>query len=421
VGQKVASKQGEVHWIPLFFLYPKTTVMKNLFTVFILGILLLAANPSHAQEMANRDVSVAFPQMKKFYGDMQRRVLDLPEIPDYYLLKVDFHMHTVFSDGYVWPVTRVEEAFMEGIDAISITDHVEFSPQKKYLLSDNHNLPYELAKPRADELGIILVRGAEVTREVPAGHFNAIFIEDANRLAKLVNKENPSDQSNIVETLQEVVNQGGFVFWNHPWYKQPNDVATWHPVHEELYKKGLIHGVEANNRDRYYPNVFQWCLDKGLAIMSTTDAHNPLFRLEPGTHRSMNVLLVKERSQKGIREALDNKRTVAYAQNYLYGKREHVEPIFSHSIVWKIIHQTDKGFIAELKNTSGLPFHLQITGTSGLKVQQSELIIEAHGNAALIFKHTEQVNGKTFPITVSVLNCHIGPEKPLDFVFNFKP
>ena len=50
---------------------------------------------------------------------------EIPDIPGYYTMKCDFHMHTVFSDGKVWPDVRVKEAIAEGLDAISITDHVE--------------------------------------------------------------------------------------------------------------------------------------------------------------------------------------------------------------------------------------------------------------------------------------------------------
>ena len=50
----------------------------------------------------------------------------IPDIPGYYTLKSDLHMHTVFSDGVVWPHIRVDEAIAEGLDVISITDHVEY-------------------------------------------------------------------------------------------------------------------------------------------------------------------------------------------------------------------------------------------------------------------------------------------------------
>jgi len=48
----------------------------------------------------------------------------LPDISGYQTVLCDFHIHTMFSDGSVWPTVRVQEAWMEGLDAISITDHL---------------------------------------------------------------------------------------------------------------------------------------------------------------------------------------------------------------------------------------------------------------------------------------------------------
>ena len=36
--------------------------------------------------------------------------IDFPDIPGYKTLKCEFHQHTVFSDGSVWPEIRVAEA-----------------------------------------------------------------------------------------------------------------------------------------------------------------------------------------------------------------------------------------------------------------------------------------------------------------------
>ena len=44
-----------------------------------------------------------------------RTELRIPDIPGYCTLKCDFHMHTVFSDGLVWPTVRVDEAWREGV------------------------------------------------------------------------------------------------------------------------------------------------------------------------------------------------------------------------------------------------------------------------------------------------------------------
>ena len=70
-----------------------------------------------------------------------RREIHFPDILGYKTLKCDLHMHTVFSDGLVWPTARVDEAWREGLDAISITDHIEYQPHKKDIPT-NHNRSY---------------------------------------------------------------------------------------------------------------------------------------------------------------------------------------------------------------------------------------------------------------------------------------
>jgi len=44
------------------------------------------------------------------------RVGVFPKIGDYLTLKVDLHIHTVFSDGSVWPDIRVQEALRDSLD-----------------------------------------------------------------------------------------------------------------------------------------------------------------------------------------------------------------------------------------------------------------------------------------------------------------
>ncbi|MFH1268845.1 MAG: PHP domain-containing protein, partial [Planctomycetota bacterium] len=55
-----------------------------------------------------------------------RREIQFPDVGGYQTLVCDFHMHTVFSDGQVWPPVRVKEAWSQGLDAIALTDHIEY-------------------------------------------------------------------------------------------------------------------------------------------------------------------------------------------------------------------------------------------------------------------------------------------------------
>lgn len=73
----------------------------------------------------------------------RRHEIQVPDLDGYTTLKCDFHMHTVFSDGLVWPTVRVDEAYREGLDAISLTEHIEYRPHKKDVVAD-HNRSFDL-------------------------------------------------------------------------------------------------------------------------------------------------------------------------------------------------------------------------------------------------------------------------------------
>ena len=137
-------------------------------------LLFLMGSKSYAQNLNN----VQYPHMQKV---LAHKEIKLPNILGYKTLKCDFHMHTVFSDGIVWPTYRVIEAWEEGLDAIAITDHIEKQPSKKYVSGD-HNASYEIAKQLAIEKNILLVHSGEVTRSMPPGHLNALFLSDVNLL-----------------------------------------------------------------------------------------------------------------------------------------------------------------------------------------------------------------------------------------------
>src|SRR5512140_1118364 len=94
---------------------------------------------------------------------LYRTEVTVPTIPGYLTLKCDFHMHTVFSDGIVLPGSRVQEAWLNGLDVIAITDHVRKDPVNQTAPGDN-NRSYELARTRAQELGMVLVKAGEISR-----------------------------------------------------------------------------------------------------------------------------------------------------------------------------------------------------------------------------------------------------------------
>ena len=82
--------------------------------------------------------------------------IEYPNIPGYLSLKTDFHIHSVFSDGTVWPSIRVQEALRENLDAISLTEHLEYQPHKSDIPHPDRNRAHEIALKEAADHGLLL-------------------------------------------------------------------------------------------------------------------------------------------------------------------------------------------------------------------------------------------------------------------------
>lgn len=133
---------------------------KNLTLAFFALFCALTA----AAQLHNDDVHVHQAVSRQNY----RQYLRIPDIGGYITLKCDFHVHSDISDGQVWPVGRVNEAWNDGLDAIAMTDHIEVHKNAD-IIRCGLNKPYELAKARGDMIGMIVIPGAEITRKKPLG------------------------------------------------------------------------------------------------------------------------------------------------------------------------------------------------------------------------------------------------------------
>ena len=291
-----------------------------------------------------------------------RKNLRVPELPGFKTLKCDFHMHTVFSDGMVWPNIRVQEAWQEGLDSICITDHIEHQPHKKDLPT-NHNRSYEIAKGPADQANVLLIRGSEVTRGTPPGHFNALFLEDSSKLVE--EKGAAADQL----ALDAAASQKAFIFWNHPGWKaqQIEGSYEWIPFVEKLHQEGKLHGIEVINGFGFHRKALDWCLDRKLAVMGTSDIHNLTandYDFANGRTRSMTLVFAKDRTTTSIREALEAGRTVAWSSEYLAGSEELLSGLVKGAVtIGPVFHTDEKGVaFREISNDSSLTFTLLESG-----------------------------------------------------------
>jgi hypothetical protein len=289
----------------------------------------------------------------------ERGKINIPDLKGYVTLKCDFHMHTVFSDGTVWPTVRIDEAYREGLDAISITDHLEgrkflqdFEKLSGLPVRDiSHNISYELALPSAKERNIILIRGSEISRAMPPGHHNAIFLKNSDELA---------NKTEYMDAFRAAKAQNAFIFWNHPgWTAQQPDTTLWWHEHTKLFEQGIMQGIEVVNGE-YYPEAHRWCLEKKLTMLGNTDVHSPMQIFAPGKHRTMTLVFARSATAEAIHEALKERRTAVYHEDFVIGEEIYLKELFANALEWSM--KRNKNVVTvTVKNNSDLCFRLKKT------------------------------------------------------------
>ena len=179
--------------------------MKKLLFFAALFVASAASAQSHYQDNVNVDMLRHHNQKSR-----QRREIILPQVNGFTVYKSDLHTHSIFSDGSVTPEFRVEEAWLEGLDVLAITEHLEYRPYElkmvnflndllpegtkatntniigtgktdKEGIKSDLNYPVRLAEAAAKAYGLTIIPGIEITRTPEtAGHFNALFTTDHN-------------------------------------------------------------------------------------------------------------------------------------------------------------------------------------------------------------------------------------------------
>jgi hypothetical protein len=339
-----------------------------------------------------------------------RTELQFPNPPGYVTLKCDFHMHTVFSDGKVWPTVRVEEAWRDGLDAIAITDHVEYQPHQADV-STNYERSYEIARSAAEPLGLIVIRSAEITRGEPPGHLNALFLKTID----------PLKQTNDMDAVKAAADQGAFIFWNHPGWKQPERKSVWYAEQGEFLEKGWLKGIEIVNGVTYEPIAHQWCVDKRLTLLGNSDEHNPIGMTYDGSEESrrpMTLVFAAERTEEAIKAALLARRTAVCTGKQLIGDEQFLKPLFTGAIEVKnpaLRITGKKRVMLQVLNRSPISFELESTGpTDELKVQQKVTLRAGKTSVIEVVGKSSGISGKrTLALPFRVMNLKTAPDQPL--------
>ncbi len=348
----------------------------------------------------------------------QDRAISFPDVAPHLTLACDFHMHTVFSDGSVWPDIRVQEALRDELDCIATTEHLEYQPYSDDIPHPDRNRSWEVASGHAEDEPLLVINGSEITRGMPPGHSNAVFIEDANRL--LV--DDP------VEVYREAQRQNAFIFWNHPnWTSQRSDgMATLTDMHRMLIAENLLHGIEIANENTYSDEALAIALENNLTLLGTSDIHGLVdweFEVPEGGHRPVTLVFATERTKEAIKEALFARRTAVWYRNTLIAREAELMPLIYASLrvsaasytgqttVLAVTLTNDSDARFMLRNRSDYTFHADANIVEVPPHGQATVDVKTVEAAASVTLEFEVLNALTAPGTHPVVTLEVTPEE----------
>ena len=350
--------------------------MKRIATFAIVAASIFTAS---AQSIYYQDATNVDMARHTLRNEVLRREFVLPEVNGYKVLKADLHSHTIYSDGNVTPEYRVREAWVDGLDVLAVTEHVEYRPSEgkmysylKGYLPENMqninmsnlvkevgiltdlNLSNELATKAAESYGITIIPGVEVTRTPETiGHYNALFVKDANTIY----------DADPAASIRKAREQGAIIMHNHPGWRRKNLQMT--EFEQKVYGEGLIDGVEIMNGSEFYPSVVQRAFDKKLFMAANTDIHSTtsMDYTNQGHCRNMTFILAKDASQESLMDALKKRRTLAYSFGTLAGDEELVKDFFLACVQFETIRVDEKGRrYMRMTNNTSMDFVLNFGG-----------------------------------------------------------
>ena len=336
------------------------------------------------------------PETVTFANNANRRIeIILPQVRGLNVYKADLHSHSIYSDAELTPEQRVKEAWLDGLDIFSMTDHVEYrrhegtmlkflkgytdgkakkainanvirkAASEEGILADL-NIPTQLAQKAAKGYGesLLIIPGCEITREPKKiGHYNALFTTDNNTIY----------DADPMQALRNAKKQGALITHNHPgWSRKSCDMTEFE---QAAYAEGLIDGVEIMNGFWFYPKTMQRCVDQKLYMLGCTDIHaqTNVYR-NNGIFRTMTLIFAKENTLKAVRKALEKGMTLAYSAGNIAGDAKLLQDFFKASVSCKFLARGKKdSAIYALTNNTSIGYKL-IVGKKVLELPAFETI-----------------------------------------------
>ena len=305
------------------------------------------------------------PSRSRLYtANEVRKNIILPQVNGYNCYKADLHCHTIYSDGQVTPAWRVREAWLDGLDIIAITDHLEvrrYEPTilkhlRKYnadgephkyvyagsakvpvnddpVMSD-FNVSYEEAEKAAKKYPVHVIKATEISRTKATGSdYNALFVKD---IEKIYDKDH-------FQVLRNAKAQGCIVIHNHPVIGRSECTMT--EFETAAMAEGLFDGIEVASGCTFYPPIVRRAIENKMCMLACTDTHIPTASsiFTEGIYRTMTLIFAKENNEKHIKEALKARRTLGYCGGHLIGEEELLRDFFNAAVSVQLLSKDSKG------------------------------------------------------------------------------
>ncbi len=205
---------------------------------------------------------------------------------------IDFHTHSLFSDGSLVPSELVRRAFVKGYRAIGVTDHVDSSNLEHVAIST-----INAAADLNDSQSVQVLPGVEITHAPPSRVRDLVMkAREMGVALVIVHGESPVEP--VAEGTNLAAIEAGADILAHPGF-----------ISEEEAKFALKMGVflEITSRgghNRTNGHVAAVAKLTGARLIVNTDAHSPADLIDRAT--AMRILMGAGLNLSQAREAYKN-------------------------------------------------------------------------------------------------------------------
>ena len=228
----------------------------------------------------------------------------------YLLLKCDFHSHYhPYGDK---PETMVKAFFSEGYDCMAQTEH----SHRIRSLDDEHKMKDWVRENYGSDFIYIVGEEIDFGPGKCRGHLLSLFIEEY-----ITPETKEGELISLKDAVDRVHEQRGLAFLAHDRdWKARGLEPHWNARKGASLDGWEVCTISQNGSLLSHPHE---AMREGYIILSNTDAHRVEDVVRWGKFCHTHVF-ARERSVEAVKEALVERRTVAYCKGLLFGKKEWV-------------------------------------------------------------------------------------------------